>query len=58
LVVYGSPDLWEELRPLLPGGIPGIYSPGQMPLAQAEALNRLGGGLGLGDTGAGAGFTD
>lgn len=58
LVVYGSPYLWEELRPLLPGGIPGIYSPGQMPLAQAEALNRLGGGLGLGDTGAGAGFTD
>ena len=58
LVVYGSPYLWEELRPLLPDGIPGVYSPGQMPLAQAEALNQLGRGLGLGDTDAGAGFTD
>jgi beta-glucosidase len=58
LVVYGSPYLWEELRPLLPPGVPGVYSPGQMPLAQAEALQRLGSGLGLGDTEAGAGFTD
>ncbi|MCP9943272.1 glycosyl hydrolase family 3 [Cyanobium sp. ATX 6E8] len=58
VVVYGSPYLWEELQPLLPAGIPGVYSPGQMPLAQAEALNRLGRGLGLGDTEAGAGFTD
>lgn len=58
LVVYGSPYLWEELRPLLPPGIPGVYSPGQMPLAQTEALQRLGTGLGLGDTEAGAGFTD
>jgi beta-glucosidase len=58
VVVYGSPYLWEELRPLLPAGVPGVYSPGQMPLAQAEALNRLGRGLGLGDTDAGAGFTD
>lgn len=58
LVVYGSPYLWEELRPLLPPGVPGVYSPGQMPLAQAEALQRLGTGLGLGDTEANAGFTD
>jgi len=58
LVVYGSPYLWEELRPLLPPGIPGVYSPGQMPLAQIEALQRLGTGLGLGDTEADAGFTD
>ena len=58
LVVYGSPYLWEELRPLLPPGVPGVYSPGQMPLSQAEALQRLGSGLGLGDTEAGAGFTD
>ena len=58
LVVYGSPYLWEELRPLLPPGVPGVYSPGQMPLAQAEALQRLGSGLGLGDTEASAGFTD
>ncbi len=42
LVVYGSPYLWEELRPLLPPGVAGVYSPGQMPLAQAEALGRLG----------------
>ncbi len=58
LVVYGSPYLWEELEPLLPPGIPGVYSPGQMPLAQAVALAHLGGSLGLGDTGADAGFTD
>jgi len=58
LVVYGSPYLWEELRLLLPDGVPGVYSPGQMSLAQAEALSRLGRGLGLGDTDAGAGFTD
>jgi beta-glucosidase len=42
LVVYGSPYLWEELRPLLPPGVAGVYSPGQMPLAQAEALGKLG----------------
>ncbi|MDA0717773.1 MAG: glycosyl hydrolase family 3 [Cyanobacteria bacterium] len=58
LVVYGSPYLWEELRPLLPPGVPGVYSPGQMPLAQSEALQRLGTALGLGDTETGAGFTD
>jgi beta-glucosidase len=58
LVVYGSPYLWEALRPLLPPGIPGVYSPGQMPVAQAEALGLLGAALDLGDTGSGAGFTD
>jgi beta-glucosidase len=58
LVVYGSPYLWDELQPLLPPGVPGVYSPGQMPLAQAEALNALGSAVGLGDTGSGAGFTD
>jgi beta-glucosidase len=42
LVVYGSPYLWDQLQPLLPPGIAGVYSPGQMPLAQAEALARLG----------------
>jgi beta-glucosidase len=56
--VYGSPYLWEALRPLLPPGIPGVYSPGQMPVAQAEALGLLGAALDLGDTGSGAGFTD
>jgi beta-glucosidase len=42
LVVYGSPYLWDQLQPLLPPGIAGVYSPGQMPLAQAEAMARLG----------------
>ncbi len=42
LVVYGSPYLWDQLQPLLPPGTAGVYSPGQMPLAQAEALARLG----------------
>jgi len=42
LAVYGSPYLWESLRPLLPASLPAAYSPGQMPLAQALLLDRLG----------------
>ena len=42
LVVYGSPYLWEALRPLLPPQLPAAYSPGQMPEAQALVLERLG----------------
>ena len=42
LAVYGSPYLWESLRPLLPAALPAAYSPGQMPLAQALVLDRLG----------------
>ena len=42
LAVYGSPYLWESLRPLLPDALPAAYSPGQMPLAQALLLDRLG----------------
>ena len=42
LAVYGSPYLWESLRPLLPSSLPAAYSPGQMPLAQALLLDRLG----------------
>jgi beta-glucosidase len=42
LAVYGSPYLWETLRPLLADGIPAGWSPGQMPLAQAALLSRLG----------------
>ncbi len=42
LAVYGSPYLWEELRPLLPPEIPAGYSPGQMPRAQAALLQALG----------------
>ncbi|MEB3322690.1 MAG: glycoside hydrolase family 3 N-terminal domain-containing protein [Synechococcaceae cyanobacterium] len=42
LAVYGTPYLWESLRPLLGEGIPAGWSPGQMPLAQAELLGRMG----------------
>jgi len=55
LAVYGSPYLWESLRPLLEEGIPAAWSPGQMPLAQAELLAAL--GLGR-PSGRGDGFTD
>ena len=54
LVIYGSPYLWRELQPLLPAEIPAVYSPGQMPAAQALALERLG----LGDAPGEGGFTD
>jgi beta-glucosidase len=57
LVVYGSPYLWESLRPLLEPAIAAAYSPGQMPQAQALVLQRL--GLGAPELGhSGAGFTD
>ncbi len=42
LVVYGSPYLWQELQQLLPKNLPAAYSPGQMPGAQALALEALG----------------
>jgi len=42
LAVYGSPYLWQSLRPLLPPQLPAAYSPGQMPEAQALVLQRLG----------------
>ncbi|MEY3464289.1 MAG: Beta-glucosidase [Cyanobacteriota bacterium] len=54
LAVYGSPYLWQALRPLLPAELPAIYSPGQMPAAQGVVLERLG----LGTPGASGGFTD
>lgn len=54
LAVYGSPYLWDSLRPLLPGSLPAAYSPGQMPLAQALLLDRLG----LGAAALEGGFTD
>jgi len=54
LIVYGSPYLWEQLRPLLEPQIPAAYSPGQMPQAQLLAL----GAIGLGHTEAASGFTD
>jgi len=55
LALYGSPYLWESLRPLVEEGIPAAWSPGQMPLAQVEVLAAL--GLGT-STGRGDGFTD
>jgi beta-glucosidase len=60
LAVYGSPYLWEQLRPLLPKGMPAAYSPGQMARAQATVLTALGLGQGLeaGHTGPRQGFTD
>ncbi len=41
LVVYGSPYVWEALSTLLPRSIPAAYSPGQMPDAQQQLLQRL-----------------
>ncbi len=41
LVVYGSPYLWEELEPLLEPHLPAAFSPGQMPEAQRQVLERL-----------------
>jgi beta-N-acetylhexosaminidase/beta-glucosidase len=41
LVVYGSPYVWEALSALLPRSIPAAYSPGQMPDAQQQLLQRL-----------------
>ena len=41
LVVYGSPYVWEALSALLPSSIPAGYSPGQMPDAQQQLLQRL-----------------
>jgi beta-glucosidase len=42
LVVYGSPYLWQDLRQGLPSDLPAVWSPGQMPRAQALALARIG----------------
>ena len=54
LAVYGSPYLWQSLRPLLPPQLPAAYSPGQMPEAQALVLQRLG----LAGSALEGGFTD
>nr|WP_225867421.1 glycoside hydrolase family 3 N-terminal domain-containing protein [Cyanobium sp. NIES-981] len=54
LAVYGSPYLWERLRPLLPEAVPAAYSPAQMPRAQSAVLAALG----LGQPGGPQGFTD
>ena len=54
LAVYGSPYLWDALRPQLPAHLPAAYSPGQMPAAQQAVLKQLG----LGSASIGGGFTD
>lgn len=41
LVVYGSPYVVQQFLPHLPPDVPFIFSYGQMPQAQAIALNRL-----------------
>jgi beta-glucosidase len=59
VVVYGSPYLWDSLRRLLPPEVPAVWSPGQMPDAQALALARIGlGSLETEVSLADGGFTD
>jgi beta-glucosidase len=41
LVLYGSPYILETFLPMLPPGMPYGFSFGQMPMAQAIALNTL-----------------
>ena len=41
LAVYGCPYRWDSLRKLIPDDIPAGYSPGQMPEAQQQLLNRM-----------------
>lgn len=41
LVIYGSPYVLEQFQPHLPPGIPYVFTYGQMPTAQAIALDSL-----------------
>jgi beta-glucosidase len=41
LILYGSPYVFEEFSPRLPPSLPCLFSYGQMPAAQAIALDRL-----------------
>jgi len=41
VVVYGSPYLWDSLKPLLPSSCPAAYSAGQMQEAQRQVLTAL-----------------
>ncbi|KZR88646.1 putative lipoprotein YbbD precursor [Synechococcus sp. MIT S9509] len=41
LAVYGCPYRWDSLRKLIPDSIAAGYSPGQMPEAQQQLLNRM-----------------
>ena len=44
LAVFGCPYRWDALRKLVPDNIPAGYSPGQMPEAQQQLLEKLIGG--------------
>lgn len=41
LVIYGSPYILEQFRPQLPADLPWVFTYGQMPTAQAIALDAL-----------------
>jgi beta-glucosidase len=41
LILYGSPYVWKQLVALLPSEIPAVFSYGQIPMAQAIALEKL-----------------
>ncbi|CDN12806.1 MAG: beta-glucosidase [Richelia sp.] len=41
LVVYGSPYIWNQFIPLMQAETPGVFSYGQMPIAQEIALLNL-----------------
>lgn len=41
VIVYGSPYVMQHLRPQLPAEVPYVFSYGQMPAAQAVALEAL-----------------
>lgn len=41
LILYGSPYVWKQFVPLLPSEIPAVFSYGQIPTAQALALEKL-----------------
>ncbi|MGF1513508.1 MAG: glycoside hydrolase family 3 N-terminal domain-containing protein [Elainellaceae cyanobacterium] len=41
VVVYGSPYSWRRVRDSLPATLPGVFTYGQMPAAQAIALKVL-----------------
>ena len=41
VVIYGSPYVWQQIQALLPEGTPGVFTYGQMKMAQAIALHPL-----------------
>ncbi|MBW4583188.1 MAG: beta-glucosidase [Tildeniella nuda ZEHNDER 1965/U140] len=47
LVLYGSPYVLDKFLPTLPADVPYVFTYGQMPSAQAIALEFLSDGLGL-----------